>query len=136
MMIIIMSKTQKKARNTKYQFDQYWAIHYTEVFLNLKERDYKVIIKARSAELAKSILKKKVKEDNSRNKITNLQIYMLKPKMALNKLRLTIGDWKHVHQASFPNVCNVCIIREYFKPELSRIASSRNHYLKSIYLTI
>lgn len=114
MMINIMSKTQKKARKTKYQFDQYWAMHYTEIFPNTKERDYKVIIKARSSEFAKSILKKKVKEDNSKSKITNLQIYMLKPKSALNNLRLTIEDWKHVHQASFPNVSN--ILFKYLMP--------------------
>ena len=98
---------QSKLRKEKYTYDQFWSIHYTEVFENKKERDYKVIVKARSAQLAKLILKKKVQEDSAKNKITNLQIYMLRPKTALNNLKLTIDDWKHIHQAAFPNVSNV-----------------------------
>lgn len=102
-----MSKLQRYNRRKKYQFDQFWAAHYTEIYSDKTERDYKTVIKARSSDYAKEILIKKTKEDNSNHLLKNIQIYMFQPGGSLNNLSLTIADWDHIHKASFPNVANV-----------------------------
>ena len=113
-----MSKnSQKKLRNKKFSFDQYWNIHYTEVLDNGAERDYKSIIKSRSADLAKEILIKKIKEDNPTHKIKSVQIYMFSSKSYLDGLQLNIEDWEHIRLASFPNIAN-CLFKCYIaRPE-------------------
>lgn len=108
------TSTQAKLRKEKYTYDQFWAIHYTEVFENKSERDYKVIIKAKSSDLAKKILKDKVKEDNSNHSIKSVAIFMFRKNGSLNNLKLNLTDWAHIHNASFPNGCNVLF--KYLNP--------------------
>jgi hypothetical protein len=112
-----MSKLQKYNRKQKYQFDQFWAVHYTEIFTDKTERDYKAIIKARSADYAKDILIKKTKDDNPNHLLNNIQVYMFQPGGSLNNLILTIEDWDHIHKASFPNVANVLFKHYIPRPE-------------------
>ena len=109
--------SQKKFRKTKYQFDQFWSLHYTEIFSDKTERDYKTIIKARSADYAREILIKKTKDDNPGHLLNNIQVYMLQPGSSLNNLILTIEDWDHIHKASFPNVANVLFKCHIPRPE-------------------
>tara|TARA_R110002153_G_scaffold5754_7_gene26643 strand:+ start:4876 stop:5730 length:855 start_codon:yes stop_codon:yes gene_type:complete len=98
---------QSKVKNVKFQFDQYWSIKYIEVDPNSKQSDYKVIIKARSSDLARSILKIKCKETNPHCKIKGVSINMLHSNSTINGLRLTLKDWECVKESSFPNSVNV-----------------------------
>ena len=98
---------QSKVKNAKFQFDQYWSIKYTEVNPNSEESDYKVIIKARSRDLAKSILKIKSKKVSPHCKIKGLVVNMLHPNSVINGLKLTVKDWECVKGSSFPNSVDV-----------------------------
>ena len=98
--------SQFKYRNKKFSFDQYWKLDYTEYDSKGNELDFQVVIKARSADLAKKILTKKVKEDNPSHKIKALQIFMFAHDTALANLRLNIKDWQCIRNASFPNFAN------------------------------
>jgi hypothetical protein len=96
----------KKYKNKVFHFNQYWNVHYTEVYGDKTEKDYKVIIKARSLNYAKEILLSKVKEDNPTHKVKALQIYMFRKGTAINHLRLNLTDWDKIKKASFPNAIN------------------------------
>lgn len=98
---------QSKVKNKKFQFDQYWSIKYTEVSSNSENKDYKVIIKARSLDLAKNILKAKCKELNSHCKVKILNINMLHSNSAINRLKLNLKDWECIKSSSFPNSIDV-----------------------------
>jgi hypothetical protein len=98
---------QSKVKNVKFQFDQYWSIKYTEVDQNSKQSDYKVIIKARSGDLARSILKAKCKETSPHCKIKGISINMLHSNSVVNGLKLNLKDWECVKSSSFPNCVNV-----------------------------
>lgn len=98
---------QAKLRKEKFSFDQYWSVQFTEVFANRSEKDYKTIIKARSADLAKEILQCKIKKDNPKHRAKAIQLFMLRPDGQINGYFLTTKDWSHIHRASFPNVANV-----------------------------
>ena len=106
MILSMKNKVQKKLSKEKFSFDQYWSIHYTECDEKNEEFDYKTIIKARSKDRAISILKKKVKEDDSNHKVKSLQAFMLRFNGSINNLKLNLKDWSHVKQASFPNIAN------------------------------
>lgn len=105
---------QVKLRKKKYNYDQFWSISYTEVFESKKERDYKVIIRAKSAGLAKKILEDKVKEDNCKHLVKAFTIFMFRRNGVINNLKLNLTDWAHIHNASFPNSCNVLF--KYLNP--------------------
>lgn len=98
--------SQTKYRSKKFSFDQYWKLDYTECGQDGNELDYRTIIKARSADLAKKILIKKVKEDNSSHKIKALQIFMFAHNTHIGGLKLNIKDWQCIKVASFPNFAN------------------------------
>ena len=65
--------TQAKYRNKKFTYDQYWAIHYTEVCKDKSEIDYQSVIKARCADSAVNILTKKITEDNIGQKLSQFR---------------------------------------------------------------
>lgn len=94
---------QKKLRKEKFSHDEYWNVHYTEVLEDKSERDYKTIIKANSAALAKLILQKKVKNDFPKHRVKSIQLFMLTSTSLINDLRLTIQDWECIRNAAFPN---------------------------------
>ena len=98
---------QLKVKNVKFQFDQYWSIKYTEISPGSTDQDYKVIIKSRSSELARRILKNKSKESNPGCKLKGISINMLHTNSVINGLRLTVKDWECIKDAAFPNSVNV-----------------------------
>jgi len=103
-----MFLNRAKIKTSKiYSFDQYWNVHYTELFHDGTERDYKTIIKARSCDYVREILLKKVKEDNPNNKVKAFQCFMLTKDSSINNLSLNIKDWSHIRKASFPNISNI-----------------------------
>lgn len=110
-------KNQQKFRKISFSYDQFWSVHFTEVYQDKTEKDYKTIIKAKSFDLAKKILKNKIKEDNSGHSVKSVLIYMLHKGSVINNLKLNITDWAHIHNASFPNSCNILFKRLIPRPE-------------------
>ncbi len=98
---------QLKVKNVKFQFDQYWSIKYTESSPGSTDQDYKVIVKSRSSELARRILKNKSKESSPSCKLKGISINMLHTNSVINGLRLTVKDWECIKDAAFPNSVNV-----------------------------
>jgi hypothetical protein len=118
-----MTKRAKKSRQlaflkTLFQYDQYWSIHYTEYNdLNISGKDYKTIIRSRSAELAKDILRKKVSEDNKGSKVKALRLFMLHKDSIINDLSLNLKDWSCIKKCSFPNEVNTIFRFEVCRPK-------------------
>ena len=108
---------QLKFRSTKFQFDQYWNVHYTEKSADGAEKDYKTIIKSRSADLAKQILKNKIREDSPGSKIKSLFVFMFHKDGEINAIGLSIEDWRCIKEASFPNEVNILFKYESSRPE-------------------
>lgn len=98
---------QKRYRNKKFMFHQYWNIHFTERDQHNSEEDYAVFIKAKSYELAKSILIQKIREDNPNIKVKSIQGAMFHKDYKHNGLKLTPARWLEIREASFPNIANV-----------------------------
>ena len=71
------------------------------------EEDYAVFIKAKSYELAKSILIQKIREDNPNIKVKSIQGAMFHKDYKHNGLKLTPARWLEIREASFPNIANV-----------------------------
>jgi len=116
---------QKDVRRKKFSHNQYWGISYTECYKSGGERDFKTIIKARSAELAKEILVARLKEDEGFLKIRTVTISMVHDCWHIADLRrkLSIGQWEAIRNISFPNDWN-----KIFKFEKKRIKGQFNRY--------
>ena len=95
---------QHKARKKTFESNQYWCIGYTEV-LDSEELDHKTIVKARSAELAKQILVKKLNEKEDFVKVRSITISLIHSKWCINSLSrpLSISQWESIRAVSFPN---------------------------------
>ena len=120
-----MAKRGKKSKNrqiaflkTVFQYDQYWSVHYTEYNnSDISGKDYKTIIRARSAELAKDILRNKVSEDNKISKVKALCIFMLHKDSTVNDLSLNLKDWDCIHKSAFPNEVNTLFKFDCIRPD-------------------
>jgi len=121
------NSSHAKFRNTKFTYDQYWAIHYTEILKNKSELDYQSVIKARSADSAINILTKKIAEDNSDHKIKSVQVFMFSHGSTLYNLILNIEDWKHIRACAFPNFAN-----HLFKHHKARPKGYNNRFNRGI----
>lgn len=105
---------QGKLRNQNFSFDQYWCLHFTEKYADESEKDFKCIIKARSASFAKKILFLKIKEEYPKTKVKSIFCTMLRKKSEINTKKLSIKDWDCVKKCSFPN--EVDILFKYNNP--------------------
>lgn len=116
---------QKVVRRRKFSHNQYWCVSYTECYKTGPERDFKTIIKARSAALAKGILKSRLKEDNNFLKIRSATTSMVHECWHIADLRkkLSIKQWESIRNVSFPNDWN-----KVFKFEKKRIDGQFNRY--------
>ena len=110
--------SQYKFRRTEYRFYQYWIIYYTERYQNGSEKDFATFIKAKSYDLAKTILHLKLKEDLN-IKPRAIQGFMLHKgyRNARNFKKLSLSDWADVKNASFPNLNNFLFKKEMTRPE-------------------
>ena len=122
-------KVQTKFKNTKFSYDQYWSVQYTEKFSKGNELDYKTIIKARSRDLAQSYLIKKNKSLDNGSKIKGIRLSLLHKESTINNKPLTIQDWEDIRSCSFPN--EVDILFKYNRPRKSNY-SKRWNYIKTI----
>ena len=91
-----------------FAYNQFWIAYYTEVHEDGSQQDFATFIKAKSNRLARSILIKKSKEDNSSVKLKSVRIYMLHKDFVRtsSKRRLDISDWSYVQNCHFPNLNN------------------------------
>jgi hypothetical protein len=95
---------QEKYRKKKFGYDQYWKINYTLTSLSGEVFEFISVIKARSLEFATFVLKEKLKEQNSFKdfKFKNFHMFY-KNYLNRHKLPLSIKDWQHIRECSFPN---------------------------------
>jgi hypothetical protein len=135
-------KNQKKSkgsqytfRRVEYRFYQYWIIYYTERYQGGLEKDFATFIKAKSYDLAKTILHLKLKEDLN-IKPRAIQGFMLHKgyRNSHNFKKLSLSDWADVKNASFPNLNNFLFKKEMPRPEgyNSRFNQSNPHQIKKI----
>ena len=103
------SKLQLKFRQKRFSCDQYWKLTYT-LFKNKSAEDVFVsVVKSRSYDFAKSILIKKLGNDDPNMKVKNINGCMFHPNFNFNrssekKLNLiNIKDWEDIRKCSFPN---------------------------------
>jgi len=116
---------QKNVRRQKFSHTQYWCLSYTECYKAGPERDFKTIVKARSADLAKEILLARLKEDENFRKIRSVGVSMVHDCWHIADLRrtLSIEQWEAIRNVSFPNDWN-----KVFKFEKKRIKGQLNRY--------
>lgn len=99
---------QKKFRNTTFGFHQYWHIQYIEYYKDGSYKGFITIIKAKSLDLAKLILKQKVNEDNEGTKVKFHRLNMFHDKYVSKRLgKLDVSKWENIRNASFPNISNI-----------------------------
>jgi len=92
--------------NRTIEYDIYWHVSFTESS-NIKNKiKYKSIIKARSKELCKKILVKKIMDDQPDVKLTGIKIQELHKNSSINRLKLDIKDWECIRKCAFPNIIN------------------------------
>jgi transposase len=101
-----MKNLQKELRNKKFSYDQYFSIGYTIVFPDKTERDYYSIVKARSNQLAKDILIKKIKDDHEGSKVKSIQSFILRKDGKIKRIKIDMEDWEHIRNCAFPNLAN------------------------------
>lgn len=144
---------QKEFRKQTFDFYQYWMVYFTEKIEledgSFSDKDYVTCIKAKSYDLSKLILKKKIEEDfiNSRSsspeslsvlerkklrrliKLKAVRPYMFHKNYRGTKLSsLSSEDWDNIKSSSFPNLRNFL-----FKKELPRPEGYNNKYNKTDY---
>ena len=109
---------QKKFRNKKFIVDQYWNMHYTICYANREEKDYKSFIKAKSYELAKLILKNKIKKEYPKSKVKSLIGFMFHGKYKRSQsIELSLENWEQIKLASFPNINDFLFKKEVVRPK-------------------
>tara|TARA_R100000808_G_C2142851_1_gene150632 strand:+ start:940 stop:2019 length:1080 start_codon:yes stop_codon:yes gene_type:complete len=98
---------QYEFNRTDYGFDVYWFVYFTYVYYEPKhEKDYKTVIKAPSADKAKSLLRAKVKREHPKNSIKSLKTYKIHAYYACSGVRskpLSPKEWEAIRAISFPN---------------------------------
>ena len=115
---------QYQARRQTFQVHQYWNLNYTEKYADGSEKDFKTFIKAKSYNLAKEMLLKRLREDDPNIKIKAVHGFLFhKNYKPVQKRNLTLKEWEQIRKASFPNQHNVL-----FKLEIERDASKSNRF--------
>ena len=105
---------QVKLRNEIFSFDQYWCLHFTERYVDGSEKDFKCVVKARSAYFAKKILLLKTKYDQPETKVKSISAYMFRRNSQINTKHLDLKDWDCIKKCSFPNELD--ILFKYHNP--------------------
>ena len=119
---------QTKARRKLFSVVQPWIVYFTEKYSDCSEKDFFTVIKARSLNSAKDILKEKIKEDDRSVKVKGIQAFILHKDYQNTKLgrKLDTQGWLMIHDASFPNVNNFL-----FKQDIPRPEGYTNKYNKT-----
>ena len=118
---------QKVFRKTEYSFDQYWNMHYTEVYEDSSEKDFKTFIKSNSYKNAKNILKLKLLESGTKVKAIQGFMFHTDYKGSHNR-GLTFENWDQIKSAAYPNENDYL-----FKHEIERPKGYSNRFNKTNY---
>ena len=124
---------QKVFRQTKYTFDQYWNMNYTEKYKNGTEKDFKTFLKSNSFKNAKNILRKKMLEDGV--EVKSMQGFMFHSEYkGSNNRQLTFENWDQIKAASYPNENDFLFKIEIDRPEgySNRFNKTNHEHLKTI----
>ncbi len=124
---------QKVFRQTKYAFDQYWNINYTEKYQDGSEEDFKTFIKSNSYKNAKNILKRKLLEAGI--KVKSVQGFMFHSEYkGSNNRKLTFENWDQIKAAAYPNENDFLFKIEIERPEgySNRFNKTNHEHLKTI----
>jgi len=110
---------QKKFRKTLFPYHQYWIVYFTEKYSDNSEKDFVTFIKAKSYDLAKSILKRRVLEQDKSIKLKSVLGYLLHSnyKNTYTGDKLSLKDWDNVKKSAFPNINNFLFKKEITRPE-------------------
>jgi len=103
------SNVQNKHRFKKFSSNQYWVVHFSEMLGGELLGNYRTLIKARSGELAKEILLKRISEENKDIKLISILFYFFHKgfsRFSGVKLNSSISTWDHIRKISFPNEFN------------------------------
>tara|TARA_X000000950_G_scaffold43209_2_gene48490 strand:- start:41545 stop:42414 length:870 start_codon:yes stop_codon:yes gene_type:complete len=107
---------QVKLRSKIFSFDQYWCLHFTEKYVDGSEKDFKCVIKARSADFAKKILSLKIKFDQPKTKVKSISAYMFRKNSEINTKLLNLKDWDCIKKCSFPNELDILFKYNHPRP--------------------
>ena len=97
----------KDPLNFRFTYGQYWLIEYNEIKPNGLSFKFKTFIFSRSADIAKTILFKKTKEDSPSSKIKIVKIAMLHKNFKFSRKKITVRDWLDIRNCCFPNNLNI-----------------------------
>lgn len=103
------SSVQNKYRYKRFSSNQYWVVHFSEMLHGELLGNYRTIIKARSGELAKEILLKRISEENKNIKVISILFYFFHKsfnRFSGKRLNSCISTWDHIRNISFPNEFN------------------------------
>lgn len=96
-----------KKEPESYDYGHYWKVQYKETRPNGEKFNFKTIIYCRSKSFALNILKKKTSEDNPGAIVSCVEISRIGAHSRFNNKKLSVNDWFHVRNASFPNEVNI-----------------------------
>ena len=100
-----MRKNKKKCK--VFEYGQFWKINYTETRLDGQKFNFNTIIYSRSKNFALEILEKKTDEDNPGSEVSHIDIDRITSRSKIKDRKLSIVDWGHIRNASFPNEVNI-----------------------------
>jgi len=100
-----MLKVQKESE--AFDYGQYWKVKYTEIRSNGERLNFNTVIYSKSKDFALDILKKKTAEDNKGSTIDSVSMDRFCAQTKLRGKKLSILDWEHIRNASFPNEVNI-----------------------------
>ena len=120
---------QQKLRLKKFNYHQYWDVLYIEDYKDGSHKTFATIIKAKSSELVKKIIKQKVGEDIDGAKVKFLQLNMFHKDYSSKKYgKLSLEQWSNIRNAAFPNMLNA--LHKKHIPELDCLRDKRRQNLK------
>tara|TARA_Y100000361_G_C11161538_1_gene347727 strand:- start:6810 stop:7874 length:1065 start_codon:yes stop_codon:yes gene_type:complete len=122
---------QQQFRNKKFDYHQYWDILYIEDYTDGSHKTFSTIVKAKSAFLAKKIIRQKIDEDNPGTKVKFYQINMFHKNYYSKKYgKLGVAEWSNIRAAAFPNISNV--LHKKHMPNLDGLRESKRESLARI----
>ncbi|NDB29754.1 hypothetical protein EB151_09415 [archaeon] len=100
-----MIKTkQAKSKDIQYKYDQYYYIKYSLSFRFSPTKKYVSVVKARSASLAKEIVKLKLSRDYKDSNCKIHSVRMFSQQSSFQRRRLSMSDWQNIRTCAFPNI--------------------------------
>jgi hypothetical protein len=97
-------KNRLEHKTAKYNYDQYWHLHYSIICSKNFKSDFSSIIKARSQDFACQILKLKMSRDYSECGLTINKVEMISKQYLFNGKKLNLEDWSNIRSCAFPNI--------------------------------